>query len=84
MGKISYFLGKTITYLIIAYRYSLSPLLGNCCRFYPSCSEYAQTALERFGLVRGSFLLIKRLLCCHPWHEGGYNPVPDKDQLITK
>lgn len=79
MGKINYFLVKTITLLIITYRYLLSPLLGDCCRFYPSCSSYAQTALERFGLLRGSFLTIKRLLCCHPWHEGGYNPVPEKD-----
>lgn len=78
MGKISFLLGKIVVFLIIAYRCLLSPLLGNCCRFYPSCSTYAQTAIERFGLLRGSFLTTKRLLCCHPWHKGGYNPVPEK------
>lgn len=64
--------------MIGAYRYLLSPFLGNNCRFYPSCSEYAQTAIERHGVFRGSWLAVKRISCCHPWHEGGIDPVPEK------
>jgi len=70
---------KLIIYLIGAYRYILSPFLGSNCRFYPSCSEYAQTAIGRFGILKGSWLSVKRLGCCHPWHEGGIDPVPEKD-----
>lgn len=70
---------KILVYLITAYRYLISPLLGNCCRFYPSCSVYAQTAIERFGVMKGCFLAGKRIICCHPWHEGGYDPVPENE-----
>lgn len=63
--------------MIKAYRYAISPMLGQHCRYYPSCSGYAYLAIERFGLVRGMWLGLKRLLRCHPWHEGGYDPVPD-------
>jgi putative membrane protein insertion efficiency factor len=62
--------------LIRCYRYLISPLLGNCCRFYPSCSCYAEVAIKRFGLLKGSFLTLCRLLRCHPWHPGGIDPVP--------
>lgn len=78
MGKISQIISKTLAKLIIVYRYLISPFLGDCCRFHPSCSVYAQTAIERFGVLRGMFLASKRLLCCHPWHAGGYDPLPDK------
>jgi putative membrane protein insertion efficiency factor len=64
---------------IKAYRYLLSPWLGAHCRFHPTCSCYAITAIERFGAVRGSALALRRLLRCHPWHPGGIDPVPDKD-----
>jgi len=64
--------------LIKAYQYVLSPLLGNNCRFYPSCSSYAVTAIEKHGLLRGSWLAIKRILKCHPLHKGGIDPVPEK------
>lgn len=67
--------------LIGLYRYLISPLLGNNCRFYPSCSEYAQTAIQRFGVVRGGWLSLRRLGCCHPWHAGGLDPVPDKNPV---
>lgn len=67
---------KSISALITLYRYFISPLLGNCCRFYPSCSEYTQIAIERFGILKGCFLGTKRIVCCHPWHAGGYDPVP--------
>lgn len=71
---------KLFIYLIGAYRYTISPFLGNNCRFYPSCSEYAQTAIGRFGVLRGGWLTLRRLSCCHPWHEGGHDPVPEEKE----
>ncbi|ASF45379.1 membrane protein insertion efficiency factor YidD [Methylovulum psychrotolerans] len=64
--------------LIKFYRYFVSPLLGPNCRFYPSCSQYSLEALSRYGAVIGCYLTLKRLLKCHPFHEGGIDPVPDK------
>ena len=58
------------------YRYFISPLLGPRCRFYPSCSHYAEDAIREHGVIRGSWLAVKRLGKCHPWHEGGCDPVP--------
>ena len=65
-----------LTAAIRAYRYVISPMLGPTCRFYPSCSCYAEEALQQHGALRGSYLTVRRLLRCHPWHEGGYDPVP--------
>jgi len=62
--------------VIRLYQVTLSPLLGPVCRFEPSCSRYAVTCLQRFGLFRGSWLTIRRLGRCHPWHPGGYDPPP--------
>ena len=59
------------------YQYLVSPMLGNHCRFYPSCSDYAREALERHGSLRGSWLAVRRLCRCQPFHPGGYDPVPD-------
>jgi putative membrane protein insertion efficiency factor len=64
--------------LIQLYRFLISPWVGQHCRFHPTCSCYALTAIERFGAVRGSFLTVQRLLKCHPWHAGGFDPVPEK------
>jgi len=62
--------------LLRGYQYLISPLLGSHCRFYPSCSHYAVEAIEAHGTVRGTRLALQRLLRCHPWHPGGYDPVP--------
>jgi len=59
-----------------AYRWTVGPLLGPRCRFFPSCSHYAEEALRRHGAARGSYLAVRRLLRCHPWHPGGHDPVP--------
>ena len=64
------------TLLIRLYQWTLSPLLGPVCRFHPSCSHYALEAIERFGVLRGSWLTLRRLGRCHPWHAGGFDPVP--------
>jgi hypothetical protein len=67
---------RVLVVLVAAYRYALSPMLGRSCRFHPSCSEYAQEALERHGALRGVWLALRRIGRCHPWHRGGYDPVP--------
>jgi hypothetical protein len=58
------------------YQYFLSPWVGNQCRFQPTCSEYAHQVIDRYGGIRGSWLSLKRLAKCHPWHPGGSDPVP--------
>ena len=65
--------------IILIYRHTLSPIFGQECRFYPTCSYYAETALKKYGALKGSYLAAKRILRCHPWHEGGYDPVPGCD-----
>lgn len=60
---------------ILFYQKYISPLKKPSCRFYPSCSEYALEALKKYGLLRGSFLALWRILRCHPFHPGGYDPV---------
>ena len=62
--------------LIRLYQWTLSPLLPRACRFYPSCSHYAHEAFLAHGLVRGAWLTVRRLARCHPFHPGGFDPVP--------
>jgi uncharacterized protein len=67
-----------IRVLIRAYQLAISPLLGARCRFYPSCSQYALEAVSLHGSLRGGWLAIRRLARCHPFHDGGYDPVPSQ------
>ena len=60
---------------IKGYKFLISPLLGQSCRYLPTCSEYSIEALKEFGLVKGSFMSLKRILSCHPWGSGGFDPV---------
>lgn len=62
--------------LIRFYQYAISPFLGRSCRFVPSCSEYTVEAVQKHGAIKGGWLGIKRVGRCHPWHPGGYDPVP--------
>jgi putative membrane protein insertion efficiency factor len=67
---------KLFQFLIRAYQVTLSPFLGNHCRFTPSCSQYASEAIGKYGAFKGSWLALKRLGRCHPFCDGGYDPVP--------
>ena len=66
---------KCIINLINIYKYLISPLLGNNCRFLPTCSEYTKDSIIKFGFVKGCWLGSKRILKCHPWGKGGYDPI---------
>lgn len=63
--------------LIRLYRHTFSTFFGPCCRFFPSCSSYALLSIRRFGVIGGTLLMFKRLAKCHPFHPGGYDPVPE-------
>lgn len=68
---------KIILRMIKFYRKYISPMKhGGCCRYTPTCSLYALQAVEKYGALKGSYLAIKRILRCHPFHKGGYDPVP--------
>jgi putative membrane protein insertion efficiency factor len=72
---------KLLLMLIRGYQLAISPLLGACCRFHPSCSSYTLTAVERFGAVHGTWLGVCRICRCHPLCEGGFDPVPEEKRL---
>lgn len=65
--------------LIRVYRYTLAPFLAGHCRFHPSCSHYAEQAVACHGILRGSWYALRRLARCHPWHAGGSDPVPQRN-----
>jgi len=71
---------KILIWIVKGYQYAISPYLGSHCRYHPSCSSYAITALEKHGFVKGVHLSTKRIFRCHPWHDGGFDPVPDKNK----
>lgn len=79
MNIFSYLLIK----IIKIYKFLISPLLGNSCRYLPTCSEYSIDALKTYGFFKGIFLSIKRILSCHPWGSGGFDPVK-KEMKVKK
>jgi putative membrane protein insertion efficiency factor len=72
-----------IVLFIKAYQVFISPLFAGSCRFYPSCSEYAVESVSRFGSLKGTWMAIRRIGRCHPWHPGGFDPVPEKEIIDT-
>ena len=73
-----YLMSKIFITLIVFYQKYISPLKPATCRFYPSCSDYAIQSIQKHGFYKGIFLALRRILKCHPYHAGGYDPVPDK------
>ena len=71
-------LAYLIIKLIRIYKFLISPLLGDSCRYFPTCSDYSIESLRTYGLFKGLFLSLKRILSCHPWGDGGFDPVKKK------
>ncbi len=69
---------KTLLILIKFYQKAISPMMPPSCRFHPTCSHYGVEAIETHGAIKGSWLTIRRISKCHPFHEGGFDPVPEK------
>jgi putative membrane protein insertion efficiency factor len=67
---------QLLVWLVRGYQLAISPLLGNRCRFFPSCSDFTMEALQKHGVFKGCWLGLRRVGRCHPWHPGGYDPVP--------
>jgi uncharacterized protein len=82
MGKAHRFLQKSLILALKGYQFFISPLLGQRCRFYPSCSHYAIEALTHLGLLRGCYLILRRILRCHPFHPGGYDPLIEQQTEV--
>ena len=75
LDKLNRDLTNICIYLVEFYRKFISPLKAPMCRFYPTCSQYSLEAFKKYGLIKGMFLTIKRILKCHPFHPGGYDPL---------
>lgn len=78
LGKAGLQAARGVIFLIQLYRHTISPLRLPTCRFTPTCSQYAVEALTEYGLLRGSWLAVIRLLKCGPWHRGGWDPIPER------
>ena len=76
-GKTYEVMKEGVIFIIRLYKHTASILLGPCCRFTPSCSSYALLSIQHYGIMRGTWLTLKRLSKCHPLHPGGYDPVPE-------
>lgn len=76
-------LKKAFIAVIRLYQLAISGFLGHCCRFTPTCSEYTIVAIERHGILKGLYGSLRRLLRCHPWHAGGFDPVPTHSSPIN-
>lgn len=76
MGWVNDMMKRVLLGTIHFYQQAISPYKRQCCRFYPSCSCYAAEAVEKYGAKKGAYLAVRRVLKCHPFHEGGYDPVP--------
>lgn len=80
MGKINLMLRQIVCLPIKMYQYFISPLITPCCRYYPSCSEYADSAIKHYGVIKGLWMALNRLSRCHPWSKGGYDPLLPNDK----
>ncbi|MBI5346769.1 MAG: membrane protein insertion efficiency factor YidD [Chlamydiae bacterium] len=67
---------KIFIFIIKTYQFTIAPYFGNCCRFNPTCSEYSIQAFRKFGVFKGVFLTVKRIVKCNPYHPGGNDPIP--------
>ena len=69
-------MARILVWIVKAYQLVLSPFFGQQCRFYPTCSQYAVEAIQKHGALLGSYYTVRRLLRCHPWCDGGHDPIP--------
>lgn len=76
MDTLNILLSKIALLILRGYQYFISPWVGQHCRFYPTCSEYAKSAINQYGIICGGWLVVRRLCRCHPFHAGGCDPVP--------
>lgn len=82
MGTINRILRQIVCIPIKLYQYLISPLIKPSCRFYPSCSEYANGVIEHYGITKGLWKTLKRIARCHPWSRGGYDPILPNDEKL--
>ncbi len=75
---------KIVIFFIRVYQTVISPYIAQSCRYTPTCSHYSMEAIQRFGVFKGLWLSIRRISRCHPWHEGGYDPVPPVSTKMNK